>query len=70
MLGVITVPVSYKINSKKDDLELEGTINLDSNTLFITTTCSDCRIALRSNEIKIELKWDGNEETLVLTKQK
>ncbi|WP_067730769.1 hypothetical protein [Oceanobacillus damuensis] len=65
----VTVPVSYEIISEKDDIELVGTKHLDSNTLFIESRCSDCRISLQSNEIEIQLEWDGNGETLVLTKK-
>ncbi|KGX90146.1 hypothetical protein N783_01250 [Pontibacillus marinus BH030004 = DSM 16465] len=63
----VSVPVSYKIISERNDLDLKGTKHLEANSLDILTRCSDCNIALKGNEISIELKWNGKKETLVLT---
>ncbi|MFZ3579749.1 hypothetical protein [Virgibacillus sp. DJP39] len=64
----ISVPITYSIIAEKDDVNLEGTMKMDTDHLPVKTTCSDCRVALKSEEVVIKLKWDGEEETLVLKK--
>jgi hypothetical protein len=63
----ISVPITYSIVAEKDNIKLEGTKIIDTDALYIEAICSDCRVALKSEEIVIELEWNGNEETLVLT---
>lgn len=66
--GEVLTPVDFEIIADKDDLSLNGVDILSSNTIRLKTECSNCRIALKSKTIIIKLKWNDNEEELILTK--
>ena len=62
--------VSYELNAKngfmQNEVHLRGTKRPSNNKVMINTFCSDCRVAIKSEEIKIHIEWNGKEEDIVL----
>lgn len=59
------MPVTYKMKAS-NEVNNSGTKLLSNNAIKVETTCSVCRLALKSDEIKIHIEWDGKEEEFVL----